>query len=103
MSSAASESETDADEPSEVPEPPEEHEVKPKRTKERLSGGSSTDLGNVDRHLDDVLNFNVDDLRDRDLANLLDGLDLDLGHVHVAGEGNVLDLDDRNVADDLSH
>ena len=57
----------------------------------------------MDRHLDDVLNFNVDDLRDRDLANLLDGLDLDLGHVHVAGEGNVLDLDDRNVADDLSH
>merc|ERR1719191_2470501 len=36
-------------------------------------------IWNMDRHLDDVLHLNIDDLRDRDLANLLDGLDLEHG------------------------
>ena len=42
-------------------------------------------------------------LRHRDLADLLDRLDLDLGNVHVASERHILDLDHRNVLDDLLH
>merc|ERR1719313_2968907 len=41
------------------------------------------------------------DVRNRDLADLLDGLDLDLRHVHVARERNLLDLDARDMADHL--
>merc|ERR1719359_2616650 len=53
--------------------------------------------------MDHLLHRDIDDLRDRDLADLLHGLDLDLRNVHVASERDVLDFDADNLANDLLH
>merc|ERR1719333_508342 len=61
------------------------------------------DLRHLHRNLNDLLDGDIHNLRHRDLADLLNRLNLDLGHVHVARERDILDLHAGDVADHLLH